>query len=166
MITRINVEPIPKEFHTLTPNLVVPDVSRAIDFYRSALGAQERERTLSPDGRTAVHAELKIGDSILMLSPESDMMGTHSPDSLHGSPVSMHLYVPDADEAYKKAVDAGATGKHAPEDAFWGDRFGSVLDPFGYEWGFLTHQEDVTPEERTKRAHAWLAEHSRHIVQD
>lgn len=166
MITRLNVDPIPKEFHTLTPSLVVQDVTRAIEFYRAALGAQEKERTLSPDGRTVLYAELKIGDSIFMLSPESDMMGNHSPESLHGSPVSFHLYVPDADEAYKKAVDAGAREKKAPEDAFWGDRYGSVIDPYGYEWGFLTHQENLSPEERTRRAHAWLAEHTRHIVQD
>lgn len=143
------VQAIPQGYHSLTPYLVVRDGVRAIDFYKQSFGATELSRMAGPDGKIA-HAELKIGDSIFMLSDE--MMGNRSPQSLGGSAVSIFLYVDDVDSVFNRAVSAGAKSDMLPADMFWGDRYGKLTDPFGHLWGIATHIEDVAPAEMEKRA--------------
>ncbi len=141
------VNPVPEGMHTLTPNLVLRDCSRAIDFYKRALGADERARMPSPDGKKIWHAELRIGDSLFFLNDEMPGMGRPAPTADDPVPVTMWLYVPDCDAAFKRAVDAGARPTYPPADMFWGDRCAGVADPFGYVWSFATHQKDLTEEE-------------------
>ena len=149
------VREIPKGFHTVTPYLIVTDGARAIDFYKRAFGAQELLRLDGPDRKVA-HAELKIGDSIIMLSEE--MSGhTRSPQSLGGTAVDIMLYVKDVDQAFNQAVAAGAKITMPLSDMFWGDRYGQVTDPFGHSWSLATHKEDVLPEELRKRTQAAMA---------
>ena len=149
------VREIPKGFHTVTPYLIVTDGARAIDFYKRAFGAQELLRLDGPDGKVA-HAELKIGDSIIMLSEE--MPGrTRSPQSLGGTAVDIMLYVKDVDQAFNQAVAAGAKIAMPLSDMFWGDRYGQVTDPFGHSWSLASHKEDVLPEELRKRTQAAMA---------
>lgn len=148
------VQAIPPGYHSVNPYLVVRDGARAIDFYKQAFGASELSRMGTPDGKIA-HAELKIGDSMIMLSDE--MMEYKSPQSLGGSPVSIFLYVDDVDSVFNKAVQAGAKGDTPPADMFWGDRYGKLTDPFGHLWGIATHIEDVTPAEMEKRAREFMA---------
>jgi PhnB protein len=150
------VDPVPRGYHTATPYLTVNDCARAIDFYKNAFGAQEVMRMEGPAGKIG-HAELKIGDSFLMLSDEMPGGGTRSPKSLGGTTGSVFLYVTDVDSAYKKAVDAGAKGDTPPADMFWGDRFGKLTDPFGHSWAMATHKEDVAPEEMRKRMQQEMA---------
>ncbi len=145
------VKPVPAGYHTVTPYLVVRGANEAIEFYKKAFGAQEMLRMPMPDGKI-VHAEIKIGDSVVMLGEENPQMGAKSPQSLGGSPVSIFLYVPEVDATYKQAIAAGAKQVMPPADQFWGDRFGKLTDPFGHEWGLATHTEDVAPEELMKRA--------------
>jgi PhnB protein len=147
---RTNVKHIPDGFHAITPYLTVNDAGEAIDFYKRAFGARERVRMPTPDGKVA-HAELQIGDSIIMLGEECPEHGGVSPQTLEGSPVGLALYVEDVDKAFKRAVDAGASAKEPVEDKFWGDRAGSLTDPFGHKWMLLTHVEDVPPQEMKKR---------------
>ncbi len=151
-----NVNPIPRGYHTATPYLTVNDCARAIDFYKDAFGAQEIMRMDGPPGKIG-HAEIKIGDSFLMLSDEMPGGGNRSPKSLGGTTASVFLYVNDVDSAYKKAVEAGATGDMPPTDMFWGDRFGKLTDPFGHTWAMATHKEDVAPEEMQKRMQQEMA---------
>lgn len=141
------VDPIPKGMHTLTPNLVLRDCAKAIDFYKQALGAQEISRMPAPDGKGIWHAELRIGDSVFFLNDEMPGMGRPAPTAASPLPVTMWLYVQDCDAAYRRALGAGATSTMAPADMFWGDRCGSVADPFGYLWSFATHQKELTKEE-------------------
>ena len=141
------MNPIPEGMHTLTPNLVVRECARAIEFYKRALGAQERSRTLAPGGQAIWHAELKIGDSIFFMNDETPGVGQAAPTAEHPVPVTMWLYVPDCDAAHRRAVSAGARSTMEPADMFWGDRCCGVADPFGYSWSFATHQKDVSPEE-------------------
>ncbi len=141
------VNPIPQGMHTLTPNLVIRDCAKAIDFYKRALGAQEVSRMPAPDGKSVWHAELRIGDSIVFMNDEMPGMGRPAPTADAPVPVTMWLYVPDTDAAFRRAVDAGAKSVMPPADMFWGDRCGSVADPFGYLWSFATHQKDLTVEE-------------------
>ncbi len=145
------VQPIPEGYHSVTPYLAIKGAASAIDFYIRALGAQERYRLPGPDG-TIGHAEIVIGDSVIMLSDESPGMGHSSPQTLGGSPVAFAIYVPDADAAFARAVDAGASVVMPIEDRFYGDRSGTVADPFGYQWSLMTHVEDVPPEEVARRA--------------
>jgi PhnB protein len=140
------VNPIPKGMHTVTPNLVFRDCAKAIEFYKSALGAQEVSRFPSPDGKTIWHAELKIGDSVVFLSDEMPG-GQRAPTGSERVPVTMWLYVPDCDASFHRAVDAGSKSTMQPDDMFWGDRCAGVTDPFGYNWSFATHQKDLTAEE-------------------
>jgi PhnB protein len=147
---RTNVKPIPDGFHAVTPYLTVNDAGRSIEFYKRAFGARERVRMPMPDGKVA-HAELQIGDSIIMLGEECPEHGAVSPQTLEGSPVGLAFYVEDVDKTFDRAVDAGATAKEAPEDKFWGDRAASITDPFGHKWMLLTHLEDVPPDEMKKR---------------
>jgi len=151
------VKAIPEGYHTVTPMLAVRGGVQAIDFYKKALGAHERFRMPSPDGKSIMHAELQVGDSIIMLADEQPDMGCKAPTSLGGTTGSLFLYVQDADAAFKRAVDAGAKAVMAPADMFWGDRFGQVEDPFGHRWGFATHKEDLTPEEIGKRQKQFMA---------
>lgn len=146
-----NVKPIPEGFRTITPHLVCKGAASAIDFYRRAFGAEEIFRMPGPDGKSIMHAEVKIGDSVLMLCDEFEGM-CRSPQTLNGSPVTIHLYVNDVDSAYKRAVDAGAKATMPPMDAFWGDRYGKLVDPFGHEWSMATKKEDVPPAEIGRRA--------------
>lgn len=149
------VKPIPDGYHTATPYLVVNGAARAIEFYKQAFGAQELFRMGGPDGKIG-HAEIRIGDSPIMLSDE--MMGNKSPDSLGGSPGGIFLYVEDVDGVFDQAVKAGAKEEMRPMDMFWGDRFGSLIDPFGHRWSLATHVEDVAPEEMEKRSREWQAQ--------
>jgi uncharacterized glyoxalase superfamily protein PhnB len=142
----------------VTPHLIVRGASHAIEFYRRAFGAREVFRMPSPDGFGIMHADLMIGNSHLFLCDEMPQMGTSkSPQSLGGTPVTITVSVPSVDEVYARAVEAGATATMPPEDMFWGDRYGKVLDPFGHEWALLTHQEDVAPAEMEKRFKAMVA---------
>ena len=148
-----SARPLPEGFHTLTPTLIVSGAAAAIEFYTRAFGAVELFRMSSPDGQQVWHAEIQIGDSRLMLSDEMpEMCDIRSPQALGGSPVGIHLYVEDVDAAVSRAVDAGATVTMPPMDMFWGDRFGTVTDPFGHRWSIATHVEDVSEEEIARRA--------------
>jgi PhnB protein len=149
------VNPIPQGYHTVTPYLVVKDGAKALDYYKQAFGATAVTRMDAPDG-TVMHAEFKIGDSMIMLSGE--MGPCRSPQSLGGTPVSIFLYLEDVDSVYKQAVDAGAKADVPPQDMFWGDRFGRLTDPFGHEWALATHIEDVAPEEMKERAQKAMAQ--------
>lgn len=149
------VNPIPANYHTATPYLVVQDGAKALDYYEQAFGATNPVRMDGPDGKV-MHAEFKIGDSMVMLT--SEMGPNKSPKSLGGSPVSIFLYVEDVDSTFNKAVSAGATPDMPPQDMFWGDRFGKLTDPFGHQWCVATHIEDVAPEEMGKRAQEAMAQ--------
>jgi PhnB protein len=147
------VESIPEGYRTATPYLIIDGASAAIDFYRKVFGAVERMRM--PDDKGGVgHAELEIGDSVIMLADEQPMLGYRGPKSIGGTPVSIMLYVEDVDARVKLAVSAGATVKQEVETKFYGDRSGSIEDPFGHVWTISTHVEDVSPEEMAKRAQA------------
>jgi PhnB protein len=150
-------KPIPEGYHSVTPYLAVDDATEAIEFYKKAFGAKERVRMAAP-GDTIGHAELEIGDSLVMLSDPSPQSSTRSPKELGGTSVSVLLYVEDVDAFVKKAVDSGANVVMEVADQFWGDRFGTISDPFGHTWSVATHVEDVPPEEMEERAKAAMAE--------
>lgn len=143
----IMTKPIPDGYHNLTPTLTVRGASSAIEFYKNAFGAQENGRHPGPDGKTIMHAELKIGDSILMLNDEFPEMKCLSPQSVGGASSAIYLYVKNSDEVFKKAVSAGAKVMLPIDNMFWGDRCGSVEDPFGHRWTIATRVKDLTPEE-------------------
>jgi PhnB protein len=151
------VNAIPTGYHSITPYLVLNEASRAIEFYKQAFDAKEISRMGGPAGKIG-HAELKIGDSMIMLSDEMPGGGNRSPQSLGGSPVSMFLYVENVDSVFDRAVKAGAKADMPPQDMFWGDRFGKLTDPFGHQWALATHIEDVAPAEMDKRAQAFMAQ--------
>jgi uncharacterized glyoxalase superfamily protein PhnB len=153
-----NVKPVPDGYHTLTPMVVFKDARKAIEFYKKALGAKERMCMPGPDGKGVMHAEIQVGDSIIMLGEEMPQQNCKSAQSFGGSPVSFYLYVPDADAAFKKAVDSGASIQMPLQDAFWGDRWGCVTDPFGHTWSLATHKRDIGPEEMKKASAAACAE--------
>jgi PhnB protein len=150
-------KPIPEGYRTVTPYLAVDDAAEAIEYYKKAFGAKERGRMEAPDGRIG-HAEIEIGDSLVMLSDPFPQATTRTPKELGGTSASVFLYVEDVDAVVKRAVDAGATVTMEVADQFWGDRFGSVQDPFGHLWSIATHVEDVPPEEMAERAKAAMAE--------
>ncbi len=151
---------IPKGFHTLTPYLVVRDAPRAIEFYKQAFGAQVGGIHYAPDGKI-MNADLKIGDSILMLNDEFPGMGCQSPQALGGSSVTIHIYVKDVDSLFNRAVSAGATVTMPLMDAFWGDRYGQLKDPFGHSWSMATHKEDLSAADIQKRGEAEFAKMGR-----
>jgi PhnB protein len=151
-----SVQPVPKGYHTVTPYLVVNDAARALDFYKRAFGAQEVARMDAPGGKIG-HAEIKIGDSMIMISDEMPGSGAKSPRALGGSPVSIFLYLNDVDTTFRQAVSAGAKADAQPTDMFWGDRYGKLTDPFGHQWGLATHKEDVSPQEMAKRSKEAMA---------
>ena len=144
------VKPVPEGYHTATPYLIFQDAAPAIDFYKKAFAATEIMRMNGPDGKVS-HAEIKIGDSVIMLgsAPGNDLA---TPQKLNGSSVSIFLYLPDVNSTFRQAVSAGAKAVQPLEDMFWGDRFGRLVDPFGHSWSLATHVEDVAPAEMGKRA--------------
>jgi PhnB protein len=146
-------KPIPEGYHTVTPYLVLRDAARALDFYKRALGATELLRFDAPGGKIG-HAEIKVGDSVIMLADEMPDMGYRGPQSLGGTVVSLMVYVEDVDAQFKRAVDAGAKVKQDVKDQFYGDRSGTVEDPFGHVWTIATHKEDVSQDELMRRAEA------------
>lgn len=150
------IKPIPEGYHTLSAYLTVRGASDALEFYKKAFGAVELMRLNMPDGKIA-HAEFKIGNSILMISDENPECGSTSPEALGGSPVTLHLYVADADATFSDAIQAGAKEKMPLENQFWGDRMGGVVDPFGHHWLVATHVEDVDPSEFQSRMEACFA---------
>ena len=150
------IEPIPEGYNTVSPYLDVDDAEKAIEYYTKAFGAKETVRMDGPDGRIG-HAELKIGESLLMLSDPFPESSTKPPTELGATSVSIFMYVEDVDAVVQKAVDAGATVTMEVEDQFWGDRFGSITDPFGHNWSIATHIEDLTPEEIEERGKAAMA---------
>ena len=149
-------QPIPEGYHTATPYLVIDGAAEAIDYYKNAFGAKERMRMEAPGNRIG-HAEIEIGDSLVMLSDVFPQSTTKAPTELGGTTAGVFLYVEDVDAVVKKAVDAGATVKMEVADQFWGDRFGSITDPFGQSWSIATHVEDVPPEEMAERAKTAMA---------
>jgi PhnB protein len=149
-------KPIPEGYHTVSPYLAVEDASAAIEYYKRAFGAKERVRMDAPGGKIG-HAELEIGDSVIMLSDPFPQSSTKPPKELGGTSVNVFLYVEDVDEVVKQAVDAGAKVTMEVADQFWGDRFGSMEDPFGHSWSIATHVEDVPPEEIEERAKKAMA---------
>jgi len=151
-----NVKPIPDGHHTVTPSLVVRGGQKAIEFYKKAFGAVERGVMSGPDG-SVMHGELMIGNSLIFLGDENPQWGALSPQSLNGSPVTLNLYVEDCDAVFNRAVAAGATVGMPLADQFWGDRYGTVVDPFGHKWGIATHKEDVSDEEMGRRAQEAMA---------
>ena len=148
---------IPRGYHTVTPHLTVRGAADAIEFYRRAFGARERGRMPLPDGKTIMHAELQIGDSIVFLADEFPDMGCRAPETLGGATGTLHLYVRDVDRAFQRAVAAGAEVRMPVADMFWGDRYAKVADPFGHEWGLATHKEDLSASEIARRAEAFFS---------
>ena len=148
-----NVKAVPEGYHTVTPYLIIKGAAAAIEFYKKALGATELMRMPQPDGRIG-HAELKIGDSHVMLADEFPEMNNRGPKTLGGSAVTIHLYVEDVDAVARKALAAGAKELTPVKDQFYGDRAGKLEDPFGHVWYISTHKEDLSPEEIQKRAKA------------
>jgi len=137
---------IPEGFHSVTPYMTCRDAARAIEFYKAAFGAVEKGVMRSPDGKVA-HAELRIGDSIIMLGDEFPEMGALSPQSTGGAGVGLHIYLEDVDAAFDRAVKAGAKVEMPVADMFWGDRYGKLADPFGHKWSIGTHKQDVSMQE-------------------
>ena len=153
-------KPKPDGYHTATPGITVKGADRAIEFYKQAFGAQEIMRFPTPGGDAIIHAELRIGDSVIMLGDEIPGMGARSPQSLGGFTGPISLYVEDCDAVYARAVGAGATARTPVADMFWGDRSGRIVDPFGHEWSIMTHKEDVSLEEIDRRAQVLFAKMS------
>ena len=150
------IRPIPEGLHTLTPYLILRAAPKAIEFYKKAFRAQEISRSIGPDGKSILHANLRIGDSIIMLSDEFPEMSCHSPQSLGGTSVTIHMYVDDVDSTFGKAVSSGATILMPLIDTFWGDRYGQVLDPFGHRWSLATRKQNLSKEEIERAGKAFF----------
>jgi len=146
----VAVKPVPDGYHSVTPYLIIDGAAKAIEFYKNVFGATEILRLPGPDGKLG-HAEIRIGDSVLMMADEMKDMGYRSTKALGGNPVGIMLYVEDVGRTFEKAVASGATVEKPVQDQFYGDRSGTVLDPFGYKWTIATHVEDVSPEEMKRR---------------
>jgi PhnB protein len=149
-------KPIPDGFNTLSSHIIVQDAAKAIEFYKQAFGAQEVVRHHMPDGKTVMHAQLKIGNSTLMLGGEFPPMCL-SPKARGGTSVTLHLYVEDADAVFNRAVKAGCTVRMPVSDMFWGDRYGAVEDPFGHAWSIATHKQDLSEQQIAEGAKAAFA---------
>jgi len=139
-------KPIPDGFNTLTPHIVVQDAGKAIEFYKKAFGAEDKGRHMAPDGKAVMHAQMKIGNSMLMIGNEFPPMCL-SPKSRGGTSTTLHIYVENADAAFERAVKAGCAVKMPISDQFWGDRYGAVEDPFGHQWSIATHTKDFSNEQ-------------------
>lgn len=157
MAKKSDVQPIPDGYHTLTPYLTVEDGAAALEFYAEAFGAEELFRMDGPDGKIG-HAEMKIGDSPFMFADEVEAWGNRSPRSMGGTPTTLMIYVEDVDAVFQRAIDAGATEVMPVKDHFYGDRSGTVEDPFGHRWSIATHVEDVPPDELERRAKEMMSE--------
>ena len=151
------VQAVPAGFQTVTPYLTIKGAARAIDFYKRAFGAKERGRMSGPDGSAIMHAEILIGNSIVFIADEFPEMGVRSPQSLGGASGSLHLYVQNVDQAFARAVAAGAEVRMPVADMFWGDRWAKVADPFGHEWGLASHKEDLSAKQIAERAQGFFA---------
>jgi PhnB protein len=151
------VQPIPEGYESISPSLAVDNATEAIEFYKKAFGATEKLRMDGPGG-TIAHAELEIGNSILMLSDPFPQSDVRPPKEIGGTTVNIFMYVDDVDAAVQQAVDAGATITMPVDNRFWGDRFGTITDPYGHSWGLATHVEDVSPEEMEKRGQEFMAQ--------
>jgi len=153
--------PIPEGFHTVTPQLTLDNAAQAIEWYKKVLGAEEKGRAVGPDGKI-MHAELRIGDSRIMLNDA--LMGGKGPKAIGGSPASLWIYVEDCDALFNRAVSAGAEVLNGPmghmQDQFWGDRSGTFTDPHGYRWTIATHKEDLSPQELKQRQDEWMKQFS------
>jgi len=143
--------PIPKGFRTITPHLTVNDASAAIEFYKQAFDAVEKTRSYAENGVTIVHSELKIGNSLILLSDEFPEIGILAPSSVGGSSTTLHLYVPDVDKVWDQAVTAGAVAVLPLQDTYWGDRFGKLVDPFGHYWSLASRVEMLSRKEIARR---------------
>ena len=152
----MTTQPIPEGYHTLTTYLTIENAAEAIDYYKDVFGAKERIRMEAPDGKIG-HAELEIGDSLLMLSDAFPGATSRPPTELGGTTAGAFMYVEDVDGVVKRAVESGATITMDIADQFWGDRFGTITDPFGHSWSIATHVEDVAPEEMEERAKQAMA---------
>jgi PhnB protein len=152
---------IPEEFHSVTPMFMFKEARRAMEFYKRAFGATERFAMPRPDGKGVMHAELLIGDSIIMMGEENPSEPCKSAETLGGSPVSFYIYLENVDEAFQRALEAGAETRMPVQDMFWGDRVGTVQDPFGYSWSLATHTKDLTPKELQEGAKAAFAQMAR-----
>ena len=153
------VKPIPEGYTTLSPSLAVDNAAEAIEFYKRAFGAEERGRMEGPGG-TIAHAELQVGDTVLMLADPMPQADTRTPADLGGTAVTLFMYVEDVDAVVQRATDAGATVTMPVQDMFWGDRFGSLIDPYGHSWALASRIEEVPPEEMEERARAAMAQMS------
>ena len=151
------VKAIPEGMHTVTPHIVCKGAADAIDFYKKAFGAEELSRMNGPGGGL-MHASIRIGNSVIMMADENLAWNSRGPNTLGGTPVTLHLYVEDCDASFARAVDAGANGRMPPADMFWGDRYGQVVDPFGHVWSLATHQRDLTPEQMMAEMKAMMPE--------
>jgi uncharacterized glyoxalase superfamily protein PhnB len=149
--------PIPEGHHTVTPSLTLRNAAEAIEFYKKALGAQQLMRMDGPDGKI-MHAELKIGDSIIFLGEEMPSMGNKSPQTLGGATGGLYLYVEDVDKVFQQAIHAGGKEKMPVSDMFWGDRYGAFVDPYGYTWGISTRVHDMTQQEIEQGQEEFFAE--------
>ncbi|MBI4014086.1 MAG: VOC family protein [Candidatus Rokubacteria bacterium] len=158
---KARVSPIPRGYHTVTPQLTVRGAVEAIGFYKRAFGARELMRMAAPDGKV-MHAELRIGDSVFFLGDEFPETGCRSPQTLGGATGALHVYVRNVDAAVKQAADAGAQVTMPVADMFWGDRYGKVRDPFGHEWGLATHKEDLTPAQQRRRGDEFMKQMGQH----
>lgn len=146
------IQPVPEGFHTVTPHLVVRDAESALAFYKLAFGAEELVRHPGPDGKRIMHAELRIGDSNVMVADEYPDMELRSPLAVGGSSVSLHIYVRDVDAAFDRAVSAGARVTVPLADTFWGDRYAQISDPFGHHWSLATRKRDLSGDEIVQAA--------------
>lgn len=151
------VSPIPKGFRTVTPHLILRDTAAAIEWYKRAFGAKELSRMEMPGGKIG-HAEIRIGDSIVMMADEFPEMGQKSPETLGGTAAGLMVYVKDVDKAFAKAVEAGAKTLMPVADQFWGDRYGQLVDPFGHKWSIGTHIKDLTPKQMKAAMDEWMAQ--------
>ena len=149
-------KPIPDGFNTVSAYMILDDCLEAMDFYQRAFGAEAGMRMPGPDGAGTMHMEMRIGDSTIMMMDANPQWNARSPKSLGGSPVSLHVYVKDADAMFNRAIAAGCEVEFPLGDTFWGDRYGKVRDPFGHAWGIATHQEDLTAEQIGERAAAFF----------
>ncbi|MBI4357969.1 MAG: VOC family protein [Candidatus Omnitrophica bacterium] len=152
--------PVPEGYHTVTPSFTFKDSNKAIEFYKKAFGAKVLDLLSSPTGRGIMHATIQIGDSIVMMgdeNPNAENCGK-SAETLGSSPISLYVYVPNVDVAFKQAVSAGGTTGMPVADMFWGDRMGQIKDPFGYSWMIATHKQDLTNDEIRKGAEAFFAQ--------
>ncbi len=152
------VKPIPEGYHAVTPYLTVKRAADAIEFYKKVFGATEKNRMNDPKGGI-MHAELRIGDSVVMLSDEHPEMGGKSPESIGGTATSLLIYVENVDDIFRKAITSGARERRPVEDQFYGDRVGTIQDPFGHVWSIATHKEDVKPQEMQKRFEDMMKKH-------